>query len=252
MTDQNIALDVAEESVDHIEDSQVDQQEKPAGHLSQEEWEASGRDPKDWKPKEVWKERGQLLKEQARLKRQYEEEIENVKRYYKASTLVMAQRIEELESRRDEAIELGDKDGVKKIDRQIRELENAAPQPVQQKNIPNVEITQWEDANPWIYDDSDPRTEIAKITFAKAASEGLTAKQALREIEDVLKQKFPTATRTQKQIAEQPSSKTTSSSTKTATMTNLSREEQAVWESGIYGTDEKSFLKAVSKIRGDK
>jgi hypothetical protein len=250
VANEKIELDQVDDQHEEVENTSTETHEK-VGHLSEEDWIASGRDPKDWKPKEVWKERGQLLKEQARMKRQHEEELENVKKYFKASTLVMAQRIEELESRRDEAIEMGDKDVVKKIDRQIRELENAAPQaPVQPQK--NAEITQWEDQNSWIYDDSDPRTSIAKITYANAISSGYTPKQALREIEDVIKQKFPTNTRSQKQIAEQPAGRSSSSSSgKIATMATLSKEEQSIWESGAF-SDEKSFLKAVSKVRGEK
>lgn len=230
---------------------QQDQQSEPekTGHLSKEDWEASGRDPKEWRSKEVYEARGEWIKEQKRRNADHEQQIRDLNMLHKAQ---LTNTINDLISRRDDAIDIADRDAVKRYDKQIKDAENQqavinANLNQAQQPIANPEVVAWEKANSWIYDNTDPRSQIAQDVYNKAIADGLTPKQALREINDTIKEKF-SQSRGGQQVAEAPRSSGKKDSVATVAWKDLSKNDIEIWNTGMFATKE-AFLKAVANDR---
>jgi hypothetical protein len=191
-TIEHIFADVLHDEVDEqAELEQVDEakqeEPKPSGYMTIEAWEASGKDPKEWVSEDVFKERTQRIKETSRLKREladrekdFDNRLKNVNLLAQAQ---LARQREELISRRDDAIDIADKATVKRLDKQIDDLDKEAElvedKPAVQQVKPK-EVVEWEEENTWIEDVTDPRTPIAQKAYIEAIQAGKTIAGALR------------------------------------------------------------------------
>ncbi len=141
----------------------------PRGYMSKEAWIESGKPADEWVSEDVFKERGERIKQAARLQKEHDNEIKNLKLLHQIN---LKNQREELMARRDNLIEEADKDGVKAIDKQLAELDKlddiAKDTPVQQSKP--SEVIAWEAANPWCNDPKDPRLGIANRTYIAAVN----------------------------------------------------------------------------------
>ena len=236
----------------------------PKLHISKEDWIAQGRDAELWVPPEVFKERTQRINETSRLKQENQrlraEREEDNRRLTNVAFLQQQQitRLRaDLESRRDDAIDVGDRTAVKAFDRQLRDLdteESLIKAPVQQQsNIP-PEVQEWNEENAWLTADH-PLKSVANDVFIKAMSDGKTIAGALRMVDkELAKHKDEPA---QKRVAsrsmvDSPSRGAVSRSDSVGLrMSDCTREERDMFNEFYKpsGISEKEFLKSVSESR---
>ena len=236
----------------------------PKLHISKEDWIAQGRDAELWVPPEVFKERTQRINETSRLKQENQrlraEREEDNRRLTNVAFLQQQQitRLRaDLESRRDDAIDVGDRTAVKAFDKQLRDLdteESLIKEPVQQQsNIP-PEVQEWNEENAWLTADH-PLKSVANDVFIKAMSDGKTIAGALRMVDkELAKHKDEPA---QKRVAsrsmvDSPSRGAVSRSDSAGLrMSDCTREERDMFNEFYKpsGISEKEFLKSVSESR---
>lgn len=245
----NPALLAGEEDTKKTEET-TEESHSPKGYMTREAWIEAGKDPEKWVSPEVFKERGERIKMKQELTREFESRLKNLSLLHEVQLKNVR---EELMAKRDAAIESADKDEVKRLDKQIKEVDDlqdlAKAEEVQPVEKPR-EVAEWEEENPWIFDQNDPRRGVAISVFEKAVKEGKTHATALRMVDKVLSEKFTDPTKRPGQIAESSRSTGVSKGTK-LTMASLTSEEKKIWETGMFSSEEK-FLKAVEDDRKAK
>lgn len=256
MTDESQAEDLLEDNDvlenEHEEQEQIEPQQKPepTGYLDKDAWIAAGKDPDKWVSKEVHAARGEHIQQTRALKREFENQIKNLNLLHEVQ---LRQQREALMSKRDDAIDIADKDAVRAIDKQIKELDKLeALTQVEQTPSKPPEVLEWEADNPWCHDANDPRLTLANRIYMDAVNGGKTIATALRMVDKEISSKFSDRRSSQGQIVE---GSRTSTSRKTGddpiTMKSLTAEEKKIWEANLFPT-EKEFLKAVANSRKGK
>lgn len=254
-----------EETEEESPEPEIDHKEPaPKLHISKDDWVKQGRDPELWVPPEVFKERTQRINETSKLKQENQrlraEREEDNRRLTNVAFLQQQQitRLRaDLESRRDDAIDVGDRTAVKAFDKQLRDLdteESLIKEPVQQQsNIP-PEVAEWNEENAWLTADH-PLKSVANDVFIKAMSDGKTIAGALRMVDkELAKHKDEPA---QKRVAsrsmvDSPSRGAVSRSDSAGLrMSDCTREERDMFNEFYKpsGISEKEFLKSVSESR---
>lgn len=245
----------AEEDLTPYEDADA----HPRGYMTKEAWVASGKPAGDWVSEEIFKERGErikqtaaLKKENSELKREFDNQIKNLSLFHQ---IQLKNQREELLSKRDDAIDVADKAAVKAFDKQLKELddvEKLSESTASTNNSPNEkapEILKWEKANPWCFDGNDPRTKLANSIFKGLTADGESYEEALSMVDTAIAAKFSNKASTHRQIAE--GARTAGGKrddTGVVSMKTLTKEEQSAWDSGLYD-NEKDFLKTVATYR---
>lgn len=236
--------------------------ELPSGYMTKEAWVEAGKDPEEWVSPEVFKERTQRIKETSRLKREMaekEREFENrIKNHSLLAKAQLQREIEKLQVVRDEAIDLSDRDGVKLADKKIKELDKEMAL-IEEKELVQpakpLEVTEWEEENPWINDPDDPRTPVAQEVFKKTLESGKTIAYALRAAE-----KAVTNTRAEEKeirkkpavsMADSPRGAVFKNDSPSISWNHLTREEVEVYDSLFAHTKmtKTDYLKAVADER---
>lgn len=254
-----------EETEEESPEPEIDHKEPaPKLHISKDDWVKQGRDPELWVPPEVFKERTQRINETSKLKQENQrlraEREEDNRRLTNVAFLQQQQitRLRaDLESRRDDAIDVGDRTAVKAFDKQLRDLdteESLIKEPVQQQsNIP-PEVQEWNEENAWLTADH-PLKSVANDVFIKAMNDGKTIAGALRLVDkELAKHKDePTQKRVaSRSMVDSPSRGAVSRSDSAGLrMSDCTREERDMFNEFYKpsGISEKEFLKSVSESR---
>ena len=254
-----------EETEEESPEPEIDHKEPaPKLHISKDEWVKQGRDPELWVPPDVFKERTQRINETSKLKQENQrlraEREEDNRRLTNVAFLQQQQitRLRaDLESRRDDAIDVGDRTAVKAYDKQLRDLdteESLIKEPVQQQSSIPPEVQEWNEENAWLTADH-PLKSVANDVFIKAMSDGKTIAGALRMVDkELAKHKDEPA---QKRVAsrsmvDSPSRGAVSRSDSAGLrMSDCTREEREMFNEFYKpsGISEKEFLKSVSESR---
>jgi hypothetical protein len=231
----------------------------PKMYVDKESWVASGRDPTKWLPPEAFTEKtkriDQVQELNKRLRKQQEENdkrFENVNLFHKVQLDRMRA---ELESRRDDAIDVADKGEVKRIDKELRDLDslsesNKLPEPVQ-NNIP-PEVIEWNLENQWLTPDH-PLRQAVNDAYTNAINEGKTIAGALRAADRAAAQRTQAKPAEQKQpraMVDSPKAAVGAKSQSGVSWASLTREEAdtfEIWEAS--GTTKAEYLKIVADSR---
>jgi len=259
----DVLTDEHKQEAADLDNQQESTEDKPApsGYMGKEAWTASGKDPELWVSEDVFKERTQRIKETSRLKRELAEkdkEFEN--RLKNVNTLQQAQLARqraELLEQRDDAIDVADKTAVKKLDKQIADLDAeadlVADTPVKQANPP--EITEWEEENQWVNDVNDPRTPIAQSAYSEAINSGRTIAYALRAADKAVAAMKPASKaddirkKPAVSMSDSARSATTDSNSLTLSWSQLTSEDKAIYEELFSHKSQKDYLKIVADAR---
>lgn len=218
----------------------------PKGYMSREEWDASGRDPAEWRDPVEFRMRGELIKQ----KKEFEDRIKNLNSLHEAQISHMRAQ---LMSDRDSAIDIADKDAVRRIDAQIANLnqqEQIIKQNATQEQTKDPLEAQWEQENPWIYDEKDPRRSVAIAAYNSAIQSGKSIPEALSIVDDYIERKFAKPEKNHSPIVE--SNKGATSKPKDGMSWNdLSDADKrifnATWpKTGNDANDKRNFLKAMA------
>lgn len=135
LEDQNIETADKVIEVDVVSEDESKAREK--GWTDLDEWLESGKDKKDWVTAKHYNERGEWINERRSHQQKQSEFEQRLSDNNKIWQATLDKRIEELNNKRDDLIELADKDGVKEIDKEINTLEkekakNQPPSPTQE------------------------------------------------------------------------------------------------------------------------
>lgn len=254
MSDENLddvfdgVIEEVEPVDDVVEDTATEQaEEKPKlkGYISsKEDWVASGKDPDDWVSPEVFKERGERIK----MKAEYDNRFKNLSMYYQKQMEIQRN---DLLARRDEAIDTADKAAVKRLDKELKELDE-----IEQLNkvedapaiVKPPEVVEWEEDNPWCHDIKDPRLALAQRVYKSAIESGKTPATALRLVDKEIAAKFIDTSRKPSQIAEGSRPSSGKHDDGKPSMATLTSEERKIWDAGIFDSKD-DFLKAVQDDR---
>jgi len=234
----------------------------PSGYMSKDDWTASGKDPELWVSEDVFKERTIRIKNESRLKRELAETKKEFDSRLKDSNLLwqgqLSRQRAELMEKRDEAIDVADKTTVKKLDKQIADLDAEAQlieEAPKAATVQPPEVAEWEEENPWINDVKDPRTAVAQAAFSKATAEGKTLAYALRQADKaVAAVKVESTTQEIKKkpsISMADSSRAASSGGDSLTLSwnQLTGEEKTLHEELFSHKTQKEYLKIVADAR---
>jgi hypothetical protein len=246
--------DVVEDQAEQAEvvEQEVEESGKGLKHMSLDEWTASGRDPSEWKTPEEFEEEGRrikyqrpLRKELARQAEEFNRRLENVNKLHRAQ---LEQERNKLLLERDNAIDIADKAEVRRIDQALeknKELQSAvAEQPVKP-----TEVAEWEAENPWIFDETDPRTAPAIKAFAEAQAAGKTLAMCILASDRAAAKvnvEEPKVKRTPTASADAPKARQVSGGKVQLSMKDLTAEERTF--RSFYSSDAE-FLKAVADSR---
>lgn len=257
---EDVLTDDLKKEAEAVEETKQEDKPAPSGYMSKDAWVESGKDPELWVSEDVFKERTLRIKNEQRLKRElaekdkeFESRLKNVNTLQQAQ---LARQRAELMERRDEAIDIADKGTVKKLDKEIadldKEAELVADKPTQ-NTVKPPEIVEWEEENPWIEDVDDPRTPVAQKAFADAVAAGKTNAYALRAAEkaaNALKTEEKTAEIKKKPaVSMADSSRSVAGDSPTLSWSQLTSEEKALHDELFSNKTQKEYLKIVADAR---
>lgn len=221
-------------------------------HQTLEEWTAAGRDSSAWKTPEEFEEEGRRIKYQRPLRKELERQaqefnrrLENVNKLHRAQ---LEQERNKLLVDRDNAIDIADKAEVRRIDQALeknKELQSA----VTEQPAKPVEVAEWEAENPWIFDESDPRTAPAIKAFAEAQAAGKTLAMCILASDRAAAKvniEEPKVKRTPIASADNPKARQSSGGKVQLSMKDLTPDEKAFRS---FYSSEAEFLKAVADSR---
>ena len=148
---------------------------------------ASGRDPAKWVSPELFAETTRRINETSKLRQ------ENQRIHARLTNVAFLQQQQisrlkaDLESRRDDAIDVGDRTAVKSFDRQLRDLDTeesliAEPKQVAQQSAIPAAVAEWNQRNEWLTADH-PLKPLANDIYTQAIDDGETVKAALKLVD---------------------------------------------------------------------
>lgn len=229
------------------EDWQRRQEEKASssGWKDFDDYIENGGDPDKWKTADAYNIYGELVGKMLKDKRDFDARLQNVQ---KLNDVQVSALKSELQKKRDEAIEDGNKAAVHAFDKQLSEL---SPQQINRPANPR-EVEEWNERNPWITDGS-AKSDRAYAVFNRALASGKSAADALHEVDTTIAKEFSPRPKP----GHVPESERGRGSagfkgkTESATMDSLSQEEALAWKHApdTWNHDPKQFLKAVNDLR---
>lgn len=189
------------------------------------------------------------------MKKSHEESITNLNVFNKANN---ERQLADLKNQISAAAEEGDADKTNALVEQHASLvaeKTTLETPVQAPSAQNDQILQgeWELANQWIYDPSDPRANAAQTSFNLAKAKGMTMAESLAFVDDNISGISKTKVNPNRSL---PSSNSSSggqgkaSKVRKITMSEVSNAELAIRAAFPDGAEgDKIFLQSVQDSR---
>lgn len=258
--EENIEDDKTQEEEEKQVIEHDDKSTAPKMHIDKETWIAQGRDPAKWVSPEVFAERTERINVTQRLSqklKQQEQDFENRLKNVNAFQKSQIDRLRrELESKRDEAIGIADKQEVKRLDKELKDLDDmeelSKPVEVTPSNIP-PEVAEWNAENQWLTADHPLRQQL-NDEYTKSIQSGKTIAGALRAVDklaaQLLKQEPVTSKKAPRAIVDTPRG-VVSKSQDEISWKSLTREEAAIYDE-VYadlGMTKKEYLQTVADSR---
>lgn len=198
-----------EEVIDNVDNEEIEHEEeleqpnpktaediaRASGWKPLEEWEG---DPSEWRSAEVFNERGEWIKRHKaqeqrlnELEDTFAKRLENVQKLHKVQ--LEAQKAE-LIRKRDDAIDLADRDAALGYQKELDNLNGKEVDfdntPVKSASSEEQVINNWNAANPWVMGGS-AKAAYAKQQFGIYSQRGMPAQQAIAAMEADLAREFP-------------------------------------------------------------
>jgi len=194
--EQSAGLEVEQEKEQETADLKTNPDVEKAmgnGWCQKEEWKG---DPNDWVSAKKFNERGEMIGSIRDLKQridakehEFNARLENQHKLHEASTKAL---LEDLQSRRKDAILEADVDKAEKLQGQIDTLNvPAAPAAAPAPAPANTSVLEeWNSRNPWIFEEN-PKAAFAQHQFQKHSSQGKPLDQAISAMENDISKHFP-------------------------------------------------------------
>lgn len=259
---EDVLTDDLKKEAEAVEETKQEDKTAPSGYMSKDAWVESGKDPELWVSEDVFKERTLRIKNEQRLKRElaekdkeFESRLKNVNLLQQAQ---LARQRAELIERRDEAIDVADKNAVKKLDKEIADLDKEAELVADKPAAAIVkppEVDEWEEENPWINDVDDERTPVAQKAFAEAQKLGKTVAYCLRAAEKAVREmkteEKSTEIKKKPAVSMADSSRSSAGGGDSLTLSwnQLTSEEKALHDELFSHKTQKEYLKIVADAR---
>lgn len=229
---------------------------REGGWKPEEEWASDDpKKPNQFMSVELFNERGVWIEryknQDKRIKEMevsFEDRLSNVNRLHNQQLEVQKS---ELVRKRDDAIDLADRETANKIQNDIDRLE---PIPEQVRAPTQTLLDQWNTDNPWIYQ-SGPKTAYAQSQLNTYTTQGMSIENSLKAMEADIAREFPAMNRnrTSEPIPEGGSPPGKKSAPRKLHWSDLTSEE-IKWYKAMPGAwkNESEYLQAVSDDRGNK
>jgi len=209
-----------------------------------EDWEG---DPGDWRSAEVFNERGEWIqrhKEQQgqinEMRDSFNSRIEGVNKIHTAQ--LEAQKAELIQKRND-AIDIADRDAANKHQESIDNLPV-----VEQHQEAQTVLDSWNASNAWIMQNT-PKAAYAKAQFS-IYSQTMSQQEAIREMESDISREFPTVAKTNSPHVEGGTKPGGQRKPRSLTMNDLTSEEKTIYKTMRDSwKSEAEFLQAVQDTR---
>ena len=262
MSNSELELGQEEQEIEQEVEQEVEvnpdvEQASKGGWMPLEDWTSKDKDPDDWVSAKKFNERGQMMDSISSLRKQVEAQsndfssrITNLTKLQEART---NQTIADLKDKRDQAVDVADREEVNKIQGQIDEL-NVAPvnqpaaQPAQHEGQKDLDA--WNANNSWINEFS-PKSEFAKASFNRHANTGISVQEAIKMAEADIRTHFPPTNprRDSAQSVEGGRSKPGQRSARKLAWSDLSATEEKLFNNmpGVFSKEE--YLSAVADDR---
>jgi len=192
------------DSVEELESTEpeVSQDEQRAtgnGWTNRETWEGKGNNPDDWVSARKFNERGEMIGEIRSLKRRLDDQetgfstrLDSQKKIHQAQIKVT---IADLESKRDDAIDLADKDRANTIQAQIDDVRTQSAELDVEHASPATDdqsvLDAWNADNAWVAETDSPKAAYAIMRFNNHLGGGKTTAEAIAAMENEVAKQFP-------------------------------------------------------------
>lgn len=194
---EDIKIDEPSDKPDEIKTLSVDDVAREMGWRPKDEWDGDG----EWRDATEFIRKGhQIQKEKAEDSRKLRKEIERMQETMRSLADGQAKQLKQaidaaklrLEKDRDDAIESGDKDRFRTVDAEIRKLEEAKPEPVnERKEAFETGFKEFKSKHDWY--EKDKEMTAAAIAFGRSLADAgpIEAGEYYELIEKHLKRTFP-------------------------------------------------------------
>jgi len=221
--------------------------------IDKETWVKQGRDPELWVSPEVFRERTERIKLKSQMNQQEREFNRRLELNNRMHQIQLDRQRQDLESRKENAILEADSKEVKRIDKELRDIDaleqTIKPAPVEQTGIP-AEVIEWNAENQWLTADHPLRGQINEA-YSNAIAEGKTIAGALRAVDRLASQLLKSEPAQKKQprsMVDNPKGGVVTKSQSNMSWESLSGQEKEIfhelWESA--GVSKKEYLQSVS------
>lgn len=268
--DQNLNDDQQQELGEELDNDshepEVSQDEQRAvgnGWTNRETWESKGGDPDDWVSAKKFNERGQMIGDIINLKKMvgdqqndFTSRLDSQKKLHEAQLKVT---IADLESKRDDAIDLADRDKANSFQKQIDDVKdqsvelNQDVKPAQATD--QSMLDDWNKNNPWILEMDSPKAAYAMERFNVYLRGGKSSNDAIQAMESDVARHFKERNprREDESHAEGGRSKPGKNGSVKLTWAQLSADE-VKWYSALPGAwkTKDEFLQSVADERKTK
>jgi len=183
-------FDIPEEIYAKLNDTQ--RAEIPNGWRPRDMWPEE-KDPDDWVSASRYREKGEMLSAIGKLKDEVKESSADIDKRMKNATMFLSAQNNllraELEEKRDGLIKEGDVDGVKAVDKQLKDIPEDEKET--SKASDNTLLLDWKSNNPWVFDESSEKFKFADNHFKIAGAKGMSMKDSLSYVEEKMGEQYP-------------------------------------------------------------
>ena len=252
-----------DESEDEGEQEDVaEQQEKPENtkshpadkiYIDKETWVKQGRDPDKWISPEWFRDRTEKIQLKSMIAQQQKEFDRRLELNNRMHQVQLDRQRQDLESRKENAILEADSKEVKRIDKELRDIDaleqTIKPAPVEQTGIP-PEVIEWNAENQWLTADHPLRGQINE-TYSNAIAEGKTIAGALRAVDKLAAQLLksdPVQKKQPRAIVDSPKGGAVVKSQSNLSWSSLTSQQQAIYDEvwADAGVSKKEYLQSVA------
>ena len=256
--DEEVESQEAAGTEDIEQDEVIELQEAPKSSadkmfIDKETWIKQGRDPELWVSPEVFRERTERIKLKSQLNQQQREFERRLELNNRMHQVQLDRQRQELEARKENAILEADTKEVKRIDKELRDIDeleqSIKPVPVEQSAIP-PEVIEWNAENQWLTADHPLRGQINEA-YANAIAEGKTIAGALRAVDKLAAQLLksePVQKKQPRAIVDSPKGGVVAKSQSNLSWDSLSSQEKAIYDEiwADAGISKKEYLQSVA------
>tara|TARA_R110000803_G_scaffold115793_5_gene184354 strand:- start:2380 stop:3141 length:762 start_codon:yes stop_codon:yes gene_type:complete len=176
------------EEVSEVEVSTEEVSAREKGWTDESEWKEAGKEKTDWVTAKHFNERGTWIAEKRKFSETRADFDQRLKDNNKIWQTTLDKQVTELNAKRDDLIELADKDGVKAIDKEIADV-NTQKESLKEAPPTKAEV----DAENEYFEtlDTRPKKAMAAQIGRELSGKGLKGKYLVEAVQEEMDKEFP-------------------------------------------------------------